>query len=105
EHVRCDPVEEPAVVADHDDAAGEAEERLLEPAQGVDVEIVRRLVEEQEVPAALEELREVEAVPLAARQVLDALLLVAPLEIEGGGVGPRVDAALAEVDRVLSSGD
>src|SRR3712207_7404899 len=49
-------------------AAGEVEERLLERAQRVDVEVVRRLVEEQDVAAALEQLGQVDAVALAARQ-------------------------------------
>src|SRR5690348_9371669 len=76
EDVRRDAVEEPAVVRDHDRAARELEQRLLERAQRVDVEVVRRLVEEQDVAARAEELREVDAVPLATREVRDTLLLV-----------------------------
>src|SRR6185436_20542465 len=44
EHVCGDAVQEPAIVADHDGTAGEADERLLERAERVDVEVVRRLV-------------------------------------------------------------
>ena len=77
EDVRRDAVEEPAVVRDHDGAAGEVEQRLLERAQRVDVEVVRRLVEQQHVAAAAEQLREVDAVPLAAGELPDRLLLVA----------------------------
>ena len=87
EQVGRDPVEEPAVVADHDRAAGELQERVLERAQGVDVEIVGGLVEEEEVPAAFQELREVHTIALAARQLADALLLIAALEVERGDVG------------------
>src|SRR5689334_15721970 len=36
EHVRRDPVEEPAIVGDDDGAAGEVDERVLERAQRVD---------------------------------------------------------------------
>src|SRR5258708_1345672 len=82
EHVRRDPVEEPAVVADDDDAAAELQERVLERAQRVDVEVVGRLVEEQQIAAALEELGEMDAVALTAREVLDLLLLVRALEVE-----------------------
>ena len=67
---------------DHDGAAGEVEQRLLERAQRVDVEVVRRLVEQQHVAARPEELREVDAVALAAREVGDRLLLVAAAEVE-----------------------
>ena len=82
EDVRRDAVEEPAIVGDHDGAAGEVEQRLLERAQRVDVEVVRRLVEQQHVAAALQQLREVDAVALAARELADRLLLVAAAEVE-----------------------
>src|SRR5579863_9611000 len=45
QHVGGDAVEEEAVVADHHRAAGEIEQRLLQRAKGVDVEVVGRLVE------------------------------------------------------------
>ena len=54
QHVCGNAVEEPAVVRDHHRAAGEGEERLLQRAQRVDVEVVGRLVEQQQVPAGAE---------------------------------------------------
>src|SRR5688500_6625691 len=66
QEVRRDAVEEPAVVADNDDATREVEDRLLERAQRVDVEVVRRLVEQQHIGAGLEHLREMDTVALAA---------------------------------------
>src|SRR6266498_519234 len=103
QHVGGDAVEEPAVVADHDRASREAEEGLLERAQGVHVEVVRGLVEEEQVPAALEEGGEVQAVALAPREVLHLLLLVGAPEAEGGGVSPRVHLPLADHHEVLAS--
>src|SRR4051812_1219 len=67
EDVGGDAIEEPAVVADDDGAAGEVEQRLFERAQGVDVEVVGRFVEEQQVGAPLEQLGEVHAIALTAR--------------------------------------
>jgi hypothetical protein len=49
EDVRGDAVEEPAIVRDDDRAAGEALEGLLERADGVHVEVVGRLVEQEHV--------------------------------------------------------
>src|SRR6266481_9814040 len=40
QHVRCDPIEKPAIVRDHDRATTEVEQRIFERAQCVDVEIV-----------------------------------------------------------------
>src|SRR4029078_7674630 len=102
EDVGRDAVEEPAVVRDHDGAARELEQRLLERAQRVDVEVVRRLVEEEDVAARAQELREMDAVPLAAREVGAAFLLVGALEVEPRDVLARVHLALAELDRVVA---
>ena len=44
-------------------------ERFFEGAQGVDVEIVGRLVEQQDVGAQFQHFGEMHAVALAARQV------------------------------------
>ena len=86
-------------------AAGEVEQRLLERAQRVDVEVVRRLVEQQQVAAAAQQLREVDAVALAAGELADLLLLVGALEVEARGVLRGSSSALADLDLVLPSGD
>src|SRR5262245_60025873 len=105
QNVRGDAVEEPAIVADDDRAAGEILERLLERAQRVDVEIVRGLVEQEHVGTRLEHLGEMHAVALAARQRADLLLLVGAHEVEVGAIGARIHLALAEQDDVLLTRD
>src|SRR5579862_1109707 len=82
EDVRRHAVQEPAIVGDHDGAAGEVEQCILERAQRVDVQVVGRLVEQQQVATALQHLREMHAVPLTARELADGLLLVAAAEVE-----------------------
>jgi hypothetical protein len=82
QRVRRDAVEEPAIVADDHGAAGEIGQRVFQRAQRVDVEIVGRLVEQQQVGAGLEQLGQVHAVALAAGQRADLLLLVGALEVE-----------------------
>jgi hypothetical protein len=49
DHAMRDAVEEAAVVRDEDHAAGKAGERLLQPFDRLDVEVVGRLVEQQQV--------------------------------------------------------
>ena len=46
EDVRGDTVEEPAVVRNHDSAAGEILEALLQRTQRVDIDVVGRLVQQ-----------------------------------------------------------
>ena len=64
-----DVVEEVAVVRDGDDRAGVLGEVPLEPRHGLGVEVIRRLVEEQEVRLLEEDLAERDAALLAARDL------------------------------------
>src|SRR5436190_3603707 len=87
EHVRGDAIKEPSIVADDDGAAREGDERLLERSQRVDVEIVGRLVEQEQIRSALEQLREVDAIAFAAGERSNLSLLVATLEVEPRHIG------------------
>ena len=92
-------VEEPAIVGDDHRAAGEREQRLLERAQRVDVEVVGRLVEQQQVAAAC-----AAASPGAARlrsppESLPTLRCWSePLKLKPRDVGARVHLAVADLD-------
>ena len=68
EDVRGNAVEEPAIVARDDRAPRELEKRLFQALERLGVEVVRRLVEQEEVAALFERQGEVEAVALAAGQ-------------------------------------
>src|SRR5271166_6858848 len=60
--VRARAVEEPAVMRNHHRAAREVDQGVLQRAQRLDVQVVGRLVQEDEVAALLERQREVEPV-------------------------------------------
>ncbi len=66
EHAGSDGLEEPAVVRDQDDRRVEADERLLEPFERLDVEVVGRLVEQQQRRARRQHARQRSARQLAA---------------------------------------
>src|SRR5262245_63266513 len=66
QYVRGDAVEKPAVVADYDGAAAKVQDRLFQRSERIDVEIIGRLVEQQQVAAAAQQLREMDAIALAA---------------------------------------
>src|SRR5687768_7051816 len=85
-HVGRDAIEKPAVVADDHRASREGKQSVLEGTKRVDIEVVRRLVEQQEIAARLQRLGEMQAVALAARQLAHALLLITALEVERGHV-------------------
>ena len=71
-----------AVVAHDDDRALEELQPVEEPFDRLDVEVVRRLVEDEHVVLKEEELAEEQARALAARQRLDRLERLIPLEEE-----------------------
>src|SRR5262249_16934342 len=96
ENVRRDAVKEPTVVADDDGTAAEVEQRFFEGAQRVDVEVVGRLVEQQEIAAAAQQLRQMDAVAFAAGAFGDLALLVGAFEVEPAHVGARADFLFAE---------
>ena len=88
--VRRDAVEEPAVVRDHHHTAAELLQSLLQRTERRDIEVVRRLVEKEQVAAARQELREMHAVALAAGKDADLLLLFGSAEVEAAAVGAAV---------------
>ena len=86
EDVSSDAVEKPAVVAYQHGTARELDQGVLERSQRVDVEIVSRLVQQQQVASPAEQFCQVHAVSLAAGERTDRPLLIAPFEVEPGHV-------------------
>ena len=76
------PVEEVPVVGDEERRTVAAHEPLLEPHHRVEIEVVGRLVEEEQVGAAHQGLREVEPDPPSAREVRHGAGEVLGLETE-----------------------
>ena len=68
EHMGRDPVEKPAIVGDHDHAPGKIFQRFFERAQRVHIQVIGRFVEQQNVGAFLQHLRQMDAIALATRQ-------------------------------------
>src|SRR5882672_7257224 len=96
EDVGGDAVQEPTVVAGHEHAAGEFEQRLLEGAQRLDVEIIGGLVEQQHVRPREHGLREMHPAAFAAGERADLLLLVGAPDVEAAEVGARRHLELAD---------
>ena len=94
-----DLVHEIAVVADDDDAAVEILEVLLENLQGIDVEVVGRFVEDEEVGALHQHGAEIEPALLASRELVDVVLLLQGREHEVlEELHGRQTSAASEVD-------
>ena len=96
QNVRGDAVQEHTVVANDHRAARELEQCRLERGQRLDVEVVRGLVEEQQVAALLERKRQVQTVALATGKYASALLLVLALKAKARHVCAAGDLGLAD---------
>ena len=108
-----DPLEQVAVVGDDEQRAGPAVEHVLERGQGLDVEVVGGLVEDEHVGLGHEQPQQLQPPPLATRQVADAGLLPAAGEAEAGGQlearhllaaehGERLTSSIASMTRHAS---
>ena len=94
---RHDAVEERAVVRDDDEAAGPPQQEPLEPVEPVEVEVVRRLVEQQHVEAREEDRREREPGRLTAGELRRRPVEVdVEAELGADGACARVEVAAAE---------
>ncbi len=92
-------------MAADDRAAGKSFQSFFQGAKRVHVEVVGRLVEDDQVRTFFQHASQVHAVAFPARQVLDLLLLIGPGEVEAGAVAASIDLGLAQHDRVLSLGN
>ncbi len=97
---RRDAVEQVAVVGDQDERARELEQALLEHLERRDVEVVGRLVEDQQVGGLEHQPREQDARLLAAREPADRRVELLGAEQEALRPRGDVDAAALEDHRV-----
>ena len=85
----CDSVQEPPIVCNHHSTSGELEQSIFQTGEGLYVEVVRRLIQEQEVSTLLERQGKVQTVPLTTGENTGFLLLVGAFESETGDVSTR----------------
>ena len=97
-----DVVEEVAIVRDRDDRARVVLEEALEPGDRLGVEMVRRLVEQQQVRRLQQQAAERHAAPLAARQRRDVGVGRRQAQRVHRELEPRVEIpAVGRLDAVL----
>ena len=90
QHARDRLVEQFEVVADHEQPAAVRTQELHEPLLGVDVEVVRGLVEQQEVAAREQDPRQLDPPPLTAGERGDRKVEPVGGEAEAGGDAPHL---------------
>ncbi len=95
-------VEQLEVVTDHEQRAAVAAQELHEPRAGVDVEVVRGLVEQQDVAAGEQDAGELDAAPLTTGEHGERQVDAVRVEAEAGG--ERAHLGLGRVAAVGAEG-
>ena len=98
-------VQEPTVVAGDHRTSGKLEDRFLKRPQRVHIQVVGRLVQQQQVGFVLQQLGEMDAVSLTSRAAANLLLLLAALKPERGDIRTRRHLGLTELNPVTTAGD
>ena len=76
QNVRCDPIEEPAIMAHDYRTAAEVGQSFFQSSQCIDVQIVRGFVEQHQVSAGPQQLCQMNAVYFASGKLAHELLLI-----------------------------
>lgn len=105
ENVRRDPIKEPPVMAYHHRASGEIKEGLLKSSERVDVKIICRLIEKDNVSVRAQHLRHVDPVSLSTGEGSHELLLVWARKVKAGNVSSTIDLSAAELDQIIATRD
>ena len=96
-----DAIQEPAVMADDDSAAGEVFEGLFQGPQGVDIEVIGRFIKQDNIGTRLQHPGEMNPVALAAGHLADLFLLFGTGEIETADISPRINFTVSEIQGFL----
>ena len=94
--MRRDAVKKPTVMRNHNSAAREIFESFFERSHRVDVDVVGRFVEQQDVGTGLKHLGEVDAVAFATGKLADKFLLIGTGKIKFRNVSTCVHRPRAE---------
>src|SRR5215218_7724871 len=98
-----DAVEEPAIVADHQGGSCKFFDGLFQGAQRVNIQIVGRFIEQQNICAFGESLGQMNAVAFTPGENANFLLLILTGKVKGGNISTRVDLTLAEFERIRAA--
>src|SRR5690606_29071972 len=103
--VRTNAIQKPAVVGNDYRASRKVLQRFFKCAQRVNIKIVCRFVQQQEVTALFQSDGKVNTVTHSSGEFLDLLLLIRSIEVELANVSTGVDCFTPEFDEFISSAD
>ena len=105
QNMRCNAVEKPSVMAYHHRAAGKVFQPFFQRAQCLNIQIIGRFIEQQEVGTAFQHFRQMHAIAFTTRQEPHFFLLVAATEIESPDIGARIHFPLAKLQNIQPAGN
>jgi hypothetical protein len=104
QNVGGNTVKEPAVVRDNHRAARELQQGVFQRAQGFDIQVVGWFIEQQDVTADLQQLRQVQTTAFTAGQLANAFTLVDAFEVKAAHVGAARHLGVADLHDIQAAG-
>ena len=89
-------------MADDHHTARKIQQRVFQ-AEGIDIQIVGRFVEQQHVSLGFQHLRQMHSITFAPRQLADLFLLIRPRKLKAPHAALHL--LVAEMDDILAVGD
>lgn len=99
-YMGTDTIQEPAVVRNHNGTSGEVLKSLFQCTEGVHIDIVGRLIEQQHVGLSFEGECQMQAIAFSSREHPAKLLLVGTGEVKAGEVSTCIDLLTANADEL-----
>ena len=98
-------IQEPAVVRNNDRTAGKIFQRFFQRPKRIDIQIVRRFIEQKDVRSLFKDFGKMNAIALAAGEKADRLLLIGAGKVKSPHISAGIDLPAAEFDQFLSAGN
>ena len=92
-------------MGDDHGATRELQQGVLEGAQGFDIQIVGRFIQQQHVAAGLQQLGQMQTTALTTGEFANPLLLVGTLEVEAANIGAARELVVADAQDILTVSD
>jgi hypothetical protein len=80
--------------------ATKSKQWVFESSKRIDVGVIRRFIQQQQISTGFQKLREMETIPLTTRNPVDSLLLISTLEVEARQISASADLTLTYVNHV-----
>ena len=85
--MRGNAVQEPTIMADDHDTTSKLQQGILQRSQGLHIQVIGRLIQEEHIGASYQGLGQMQSTPLTAGEGAHSFLLITTIEIKASTIG------------------